>query len=116
MMNIIEELKRTLSLEIRLSSIGLEYLEGVIDKRDLELLNSLLKKYIGPAVKESGKEANLPKEIQKIADALGGLRNEQSFFYRQESNQVTFAAVWPWESDPDKITLKCGVRKMVLSD
>ena len=113
MMNIIEELKRALSLEIRLSSIGLEYLEGVIDKRDLELLNSLLKKYIGPAVKESGKEANLPKEIQKIADGLGGLRNEQSFFYRQESNQVTFAAVWPWESDPDKITLKCGVRKMV---
>ena len=116
MMNIIEELKRALSLEIRISTIGLEYLEGVIDKRDLELLNSLLKKYIGPAVKESGKEANLPKEIQIIAEALGGLRNEQSFFYRQESNQVTFAAVWPWESDPDKMTLKCGVRKMVLSD
>ena len=114
MMNIIEELKRALSLEIRLSSIGLEYLEGVIDKRDFELLNSLLKKYLGPAVKEPGKEGYLPKEIQKIVDALGGLRNEQSFFYRQEGNKVIYASIWPWASNPDKLTLKCGERKLVL--
>ncbi len=110
-MNLIEEIKTTLLIEIRLNSRGLEYLEGVIDKKDLELLTSLLKKYLGPAAKEAGREAYLPKEIQKIVDAFGGLRNEQSFFYRQEGHTVTYASLWPWASNPDKITLKCGVRK-----
>ena len=115
MMNMIEEIKSTLLMEIRLNSRGSEYLEGVIHKKDLELLNSLLKQYLGPAVKEPGKEAYLPKEVQKIVDAFGGLRNEQSFFYRQEDNIITYASIWPWASNPDKITLKCGVRKLILS-
>ena len=108
MMNIIEEIKGTLWMEIRPVSKGLEYLEGVVNKKDLELLNSLLKKRLGPAAKESGKAANLPKEIQELVDSLGGLRNEQSFFYREDGNQVIYAAIWPWKSDPTKITLKSG--------
>jgi len=111
----IEEIKRTLWIETRLNSVGLEYLEGVINKKDLELLNPLLKKYLGPPVKESGKEAYLPKEIQKIVDALGGLRSEQTFFYRQEGNRVMYASIWPWASNPDKLTLKCGERELALS-
>jgi hypothetical protein len=114
MMHMLEEIKETLWIEIRPNSKGLEYLEGVIYKKDLELLNSLLKKYLGPAVKEPGKEPVLPKEIQKIVDALGGVRNEQSFFYRQEGNKVIYASIWPWASNPDKITLKCGEKKLVL--
>ncbi|HUL23448.1 MAG TPA: hypothetical protein VLZ10_18480 [Thermodesulfobacteriota bacterium] len=114
-MNMIEEIKRSLWIETRPSSRGSEYLEGVINKKDLELLNSLLEKYLGPVVKEPGREAYLPKEVQKIVDALGGLRNEQSFFYRQEDNTVMYACIWPWASNPDKITLKCGVRKLALS-
>jgi hypothetical protein len=44
MMNMIEEIKETLRMEIRPNSQGLEYLEAVLHKKDLELLNSLLKK------------------------------------------------------------------------
>ena len=110
-MDMIEEMKETLTMEIRPNSIGFEYLQAVVNKKDLELLNSLLKKYLGPPAKESGKKVNLPKEIQKIVDSLGGLRNGQSFFYRQDGNKVTYAAIWPWESIPDKITLKSGVIK-----
>jgi hypothetical protein len=115
-MNMIEEIKETLRMEIRPNSQGLEYLEAVLHKKDLELLTSLLKKHLGPAVKESGNEANLPKEIQKLVDSLGGLRDEQSFFYRQDGHQVIYAAIWPWQSDPNKITLKSGVSKSVLTD
>jgi hypothetical protein len=39
-MNMIEEIKRTLWIETRLNSRGLEYLEGVINKKDLDLLHS----------------------------------------------------------------------------
>jgi hypothetical protein len=108
-MNLIEEIKQVLRMEIRSTSRGLEYLEAVIDTKDLESLNSLLRKHLGPAAKESGKATNLPKEIQKMVDALGGLRNEQSFFYRQEKDRVTYAAIWPWQSDPGKVTLKSGM-------
>jgi len=109
MMNMIEEIKKTIKMEIRQTSQRPEYLEAVLYKEDLELLNAILKKHLGPAAKDSGKEANLPKEIQELVDALGGLRNEQSFFYRQEGNQVMFAVIWPWQSNPGKLTLKCGV-------
>jgi hypothetical protein len=111
-MNLIEEIKEAMTLEIRSSSQGSEYLEAVIDTKDIELLDSLLKKYLGPAAKEHGKEANLPEEIQDMVDSLGGLRNDQSFFYKREGHQVIYAALWPWGSNPNKITLKCGVREM----
>jgi hypothetical protein len=112
-MNIIEEIKGTLRMEIRPNSQGLEYLEAVINKKDLELLESLLKKHLGPAAKEPRKETNLPEAIQETVDSLGGLWDGQSFFYKQESNEVIFAALWPWESNPNKITLKSGIRKLV---
>jgi hypothetical protein len=112
MMNMIEEIKGTLKMEIRSNSQGLEYLEAVLYKKDLELLNSLLKKHLGFPAKEPGKEANMPKEIQTLVDSLGGLRNGQSFFYRKDGNQVKYAAIWPWESDPNKITLKSGISEI----
>ena len=115
-MDLIEEIKEALSLEIRSNSQGSEYLEAVINTKDIELLHSLLKKYLGSAAKEPGKEANLPKEIQHMVDSFGGLRNKQSFFYRQDGDQVIYAAIWPWESDPHKITLKSGVGRLVLTD
>jgi hypothetical protein len=108
-MSLIEEIKQALTMEIRANSKGLEYLEAVLHRKNLALLNSLLEKHIGPAAKEPRKEANLPKEIQALVDSLGGLRNEQSFFYRREGDQVIYAALWPWQSNPDKITLKSGV-------
>jgi hypothetical protein len=115
-MNMIDEIKETVSMEMRSNSRGSEYLEAVINTKDIELLNSLLKRYFGSAAKERGKEADLPKEIEAFVDSLGGLRKEQSFFYRQDGHQVSYAALWPWESDPTKITLKSGVSELVLTD
>jgi hypothetical protein len=111
-MSLIEVIKEAMTLEIRSNSQGSEYLEAVIDTKDIELLHSLLKKYLGPAAKEHGEEANLPEEIQGMVDSLGGLRKDQSFFYKREGHQVIYAALWPWGSNPNKITLKCGVREM----
>jgi hypothetical protein len=108
-MNLIEAIKQTVRMEIRPNSDGLKYLEAVIERKDLEALHTLLSKHLGHPAKESGKEGKFPKEIQSLVDSLGGLRIEQSFFYRKDGNQLFYAALWPWQSDPDKITLKSGV-------
>ena len=107
-MNVIEEIKKTLKMEIRPSSKGNEYLEAVVDRGELESLQSILEKYLGAAAKEPGKEAKLPKEIQRQVDAMGDLRIDQSFFYKKEGAQIVFAVLWPWESNLEKITLKSG--------
>jgi hypothetical protein len=112
-MNLIKEIEKTVRMEIRPASHGTEYLEAVVNLEDLDVLHSLLRTHLGPAVKESGKEASFPQSIKGLVDSLGGLRIEQSFFYKQDGKQVTYAAIWPWQSDPNRITLKSGVSKVV---
>jgi hypothetical protein len=109
-MNLIEELRTTLRMEVRANSSGNEYLEAVIARDDLVLLQRILTKHFGSPAKEPGRQAALPMEIQSLVDSTGGLRVEQAFFYkRTEGQQVLYAALWPWESNPEKITLKTGV-------
>jgi hypothetical protein len=112
-MNMIQEIKETIGIEIRPNSQGLEYLEAVIAKTDLHLLESLLEKHLGKAAKEPGKEADLPEAVQEMVDSLGGLWIGQSFFYREDGNEIKYAALWPWESNPNKLTLKSGIKKLV---
>jgi hypothetical protein len=105
----IQEIRNSFRMDIRLSSQGFEYLDAVIQKNDLELLKSLLMKYLGPAAREPGREVELPIGIQSLLDSMGGLRVDQSFYYKQGNDgEVAFALLWPWASDPEKITLKAG--------
>jgi hypothetical protein len=105
----ISELKSKLKMDIRPTSSGIEYFEAVIKKEDLELVNSILTKHLGPAAKIPGKKADLPHDVQKLVDSMGGLRTEQSFYYSQSGGKIRYCALWPWQSNPDKITLKAGV-------
>jgi len=111
-MNMIEEIKASVRMEIRPNSQGTEYLEAVVDRNELESLQMILTKHLGPAAKEPGKKANLPREIQGLVDDLGGLRIEQSFFYKRVGTTLFYAALWPWESNRKKITLKLGTGKL----
>jgi hypothetical protein len=113
-MNIIEEIKENLKMEIRPNSLGTEYLEAVVDRSELESLEIKLTKHLGPAAKRPGEEATLPGEIQEIVDDLGGLRIEQSFFCKRVGTTVFYAALWPWQSNPEKITLKSGIIELSI--
>ena len=112
-MNLLKEITTQLKMEVRPNSIEGEYLEAVIQKSDLNFLDALLTKHLGKPVKEPGKEADVPADIQGLIDSMGGLRIGQSFFYKKgEGKQVIYAALWPWESNPEKITLKAGVHSL----
>jgi hypothetical protein len=107
-MDMIREIRDHVRMEVRSNSTSSEYLEAVIRKSNLELLQPIITKHLGPAAKEPGEEVNFSEEVKKVVDSLGGLRMEQSFYCRREDNKVVFAALWPWQSDPERITLKAG--------
>ena len=111
-MKMIDEIKTDVRMEVRPNSKGTEYLEAVIDKNDIESLLMILTKHFGPAAKEPGKNAKFPTEIQEFVDGLGGVRIEQSFFYKRDGSKVVYAVLWPWQSNPNKITLKSGTGKL----
>jgi hypothetical protein len=106
-MTLFEEIKKSVNLEIRTDSK--EYLEAVVTREGLDLLQPILVRHLGTAAKGPGEEATLPPQIVKLVASLGGLRQEQSFYYKEEKKRVVFVALWPWGSNPDRITLKCGI-------
>ena len=106
-MTLFEEIKKTVPMEIRVDSK--DYLEVVVDRQGLDLLLPVLTKYFGAAAKGPGEKATFPPPIVKLVASLGSLRLEQSFYYKEEKNRVVFTALWPWGSNPDRVTVKSGV-------
>ena len=87
-----------------------EYLEGVMMREQLAPCCDLLAKSLGPALKDFNESVTFDPKIQKAVQRLGGIRIEQClFFAKGENHQVAYAALWPWASNPAKITLKIGL-------
>ncbi len=109
-MELVDEIKKAMELaEIRSSEDPDKYFEAVFRAKDLDTLLSLLRKNIGESLKSPGKGVRFSKDIDELVDNMGGLRPEQSFYFRQEANgEYIYAALWPWQSDPSQITLKIG--------
>lgn len=107
----LKELRTKLELEIRPHSDENEYLEAVVQTKDLDALNEILTKHLGHPLKKAGKNVRFTGEVQKIVDSIGGLRAEQTFYYSDKEEATYYAALWPWASDPLRITLKAGIIK-----
>ena len=109
-MNLVEELKLSLRMELRANSHGDDYLEAVISRDELDLLRSLLTKHLGSGMKEFGGETALPRHVQELVESMGGLWVGQSFFCGDaRDGRVAYAVLWPWKSNPEKMTLRAGV-------
>ena len=87
-----------------------EYLEGVLLRSQLQPCCTVLAKSLGPPLKDFNEAAKFEPRIQKAVDRLGGIRIDQClFFAKGQESQVAYAALWPWASNPEKITLKVGL-------
>ena len=106
-MKLIEDIKGTMELEIRLSPEADLRFEAVFRSEELDILLTLLGKNVGEPIKPLGARVKLPKEAREIVDRMGGMRPEQSFYLKKEPDgNYLYIALWPWQSDPSKITLK----------
>ena len=107
---LIEELKKAVRFtELRKAPTTGEYLEAVFLREDLVRCCELLSTVFGPPIKEFGRPPTFTQETQKTVDVVGGIRANQCLYLAQKgARDVGYAALWPWESDPARLTLKVG--------
>jgi len=107
---LIAALTKTISLEVRSASASDERLEAVLSRPNLQRCYGLLTEALGPPAKEFGKAATFEPDMQRVVEQLGGIRTDQCLFLKPAGAQrVAYAALWPWASDPTRVTLKVGV-------
>lgn len=78
-------------------------LEVVLEAGQLPALTQILEGYFGCALKKPGERPS--RELAKVADTYGGIRQNQSLYYRKDENSSSIAMIWPW-SDGLLVTLK----------
>ena len=107
---LVAALRQAIPMEIRSAPPSGDALEGVLARPDLSRCYDVLVQQLGPPAKEFAQPAAFPKEIQRVVNDLGGIRPEQCLFLKQaEDRRIVYAALWPWASDPRRITLKVGL-------
>lgn len=108
--SLIAALKEAIPLQVRPTPEAKEYLEGVLLRQDLARCQHLFSGALGPAVKACGEAVSFDARTRRIVETLGGIRSEQCLFLSPvDANEVVYATLWPWSSDPTRITLKVGV-------
>ncbi len=110
---LIETLKRQAQfVETRPSTSPEDYFEGVLARDTVPGCEALLTSALGAPVKPFGQAPALDRAIKKIVERLGGVRPEQCLFLSQRPDGVVaYAMLWPWASNPLRVTLKVGVSR-----
>lgn len=80
-----------------------DYLEVVMAKEGLESLHRVLEAYFGAPFKPEGHAPS--REASQFAAPYGGIRKEQTMYFRQTGGVEECAFLWPWGSGT-RITVK----------
>ncbi len=70
------------------------YLEVVVKKPDLKAFSSVLQDYFGPPFKPEGKSPSA--EAERVAQPYGGVRGNQTMYFRRTDEGTEVALLWPW--------------------
>ena len=89
-----------------------EYLEVVILKEGLEPLNRILTVYFGPPFKPEGVVPLGAAEW--CAKPYGGIRKDQTMYFRQDADHSECALLWPW-GNGSRVTAKIIRDKRIVS-
>ena len=80
-----------------------DLLEVVIAKEDMEPLHKILLAHFGVPLKPEGQAPS--GEAKRQAAPYGGIRKDQTMYFRRESGFSEYALLWPWGSGT-RITVK----------
>lgn len=71
-----------------------DLVDVVFYNRDQDAWNQRLEKVLGPALKPAGAKAD--RLAKRITQACGGIRPEQTLYYKLMGDQAAVAMFWPW--------------------
>ncbi len=71
-----------------------DYFEAVITNREFPQWSERLAQQLGPALKPAG--AGPSRDAKRVAEAFGGIRKEQTLFYKVFEDCAVIAMFWPW--------------------
>lgn len=109
-LNLIAALRESLKLEVRKGPPEAGRLEAVMHRRDVEAACALLAQTLGPPVKPFGAAPKFDAPMSALVNAVGGIETEQCLYLKPDGpKHAMYAALWPWKSDPDRVTLHVGV-------
>ena len=95
--------------EVRPSS-NATYLEATLSREQLARCSELLVQHFGAPTKKFGQLALFGGKTARVVKRVGGIRMGQCLFLsRIDGQSAVYATLWPWSSDPARITLKVGV-------
>ena len=80
-----------------------DYFEAVISKEGLDPLRKILTAYFGPPLKPEGDSPS--GEASRNAKLYGGIRKDQTMYFRRDEGVCECALLWPWGSGT-RITVK----------
>jgi len=97
-------------LKVRTLPTATDYFEAVLGRSDLQRCAALLVEALGPPAKDFDQAAAFEPKIRKAIDTIGGIQHDQCLFLNHEDpTRLGYAALWPWASNPERITLKVGM-------
>jgi hypothetical protein len=80
-----------------------DYFEAVVSKAGLASLHKVLTSYFGPPLKPEGHPPC--GKASRHAKPYGGIRKEQTMYFRQAEDFVEYAFLWPWGNGV-RVTIK----------
>jgi hypothetical protein len=90
--------------------------EAVSESRVINTVGKQLEEFFGPPCKRAGKSIPLMLRLNPSVKYLGGIRKEQSFFRRGLKLGEFYGALWPWQTNPETITVHLGFCCDKMSD
>jgi hypothetical protein len=93
---------QTLKVEESRGQTG-EYFEAVISRADLDPLHKILTAYFGAPLKPEGHSPS--SEAKEHAGPYGGIRKDQTMYFRLDGEYSEYALLWPWGSG-NRVTIK----------
>lgn len=97
----LESIKRIPSLQLQ--EKGKDFLGAVIDNNELVSIRDILDAFFGPPLKPEN--TKVTAEVADISNPYGGIRENQTLYYRKDGNDRVLVMLWPW-NDNSRFTLK----------
>ena len=90
--------------------------EAVSNGLTIGFMEQNIEEFFSALQKPAGTNVPLRLTFNKTVRMLSGIRKDQSFFLKKTSVGEIYGALWPWQSEPQNITILLGLNGDNIKD